>query len=84
MPLYQLFGGKARRAADVYVHSSGRDFQEVEDKARAFMEQGHRHIRCQVEVPGYSTYGSGGGRSTGPTIQPARRTARRWTRPTTD
>ena len=52
MPLYQLFGGKARRAADVYVHSSGRDFQEVEDKARAFMAQGHRHIRCQVEVTG--------------------------------
>jgi len=65
MPLYQLFGGKARRAADVYVHSSGRDFQEVEDRARAFMAQGHRHIRCQVEVTGYSTYGSGGGRGTG-------------------
>ena len=63
MPLYQLFGGKARRAADVYVHASGRDFQEVEDKARAFMAQGHRHIRCQVEVPGFSTYGSGGHRS---------------------
>ncbi len=63
MPLYQLFGGKARRAADVYVHSSGRDFQEVEDRARAYMEQGFRHIRCQVEVPGMSTYGSGGHRS---------------------
>ena len=63
VPLYQLFGGKSRRAADVYVHSSGRDFQEVEDRARAFMAQGHRHIRCQVEVPGFSTYGSGGHRS---------------------
>jgi mannonate dehydratase len=63
MPLYQLFGGKSRRAADVYVHASGRDFQEVEDRARAFMAQGHRHIRCQVEVTGYSTYGSGGRRS---------------------
>src|SRR5581483_7413976 len=63
VPLYQLFGGKVRRAADVYVHASGRDFQEVEDRARAFMAQGHRHIRCQVEVPGFSTYGSGGHRS---------------------
>jgi mannonate dehydratase len=63
VPLYQLFGGKVRRAADVYVHSSGRDFQEVEDRARAFIAQGHRHIRCQVEVTGYSTYGSGGHRS---------------------
>jgi mannonate dehydratase len=60
MPLYQLFGGKSRRAADVYVHASGRDFQEVEDRARRYVEQGHRHIRCQVEVTGYSTYGSGG------------------------
>ena len=74
VPLYQLFGGKVRRAADVYVHSSGRDFQEVEDRARAFMEQGHRHIRCQVEVKGYSTYGSGGHRSdTAETAKPAYR-----------
>jgi mannonate dehydratase len=60
MPLYQLFGGKSRRAADVYVHATGRDFQEVEDRARRYIEQGYRHVRCQVEVTGYSTYGSGG------------------------
>jgi mannonate dehydratase len=70
MPLYQLFGGKSRRAADVYVHSSGRDFQEVEDRARAFIEQGHRHIRCQVEIAGFSTYGSGGHRSDSATNEP--------------
>ena len=73
MPLYQLFGGKSRRAADVYVHSSGRDFQEVEDRARAFIEQGHRHIRCQVEVPGFSTYGSGGHRSDSAANEPGAR-----------
>lgn len=58
MPVYQLFGGKVRKAAPVYVHASGSDFEEVEDKARRFMEQGFRHIRCQVAVPGYSTYGA--------------------------
>ena len=55
MPVYQLFGGKVRDAAPVYVHASGMDFQEVEDSARAFMEQGFRYIRCQVAVPGSST-----------------------------
>lgn len=58
MPVYQLFGGKCRKAAAVYVHASGRDFEEVEDGARRFLEQGFRHIRCQVAVPGLSTYGS--------------------------
>lgn len=60
MPLYQLFGGKVRRAADVYVHANGRDFQELEERVRAYMEQGYRHIRCQIAVAGYSTYGTAG------------------------
>src|SRR5438105_2197359 len=58
MPVYQLLGGKSRRAAPLYAHASGRDFHEVEDAARRFMEQGYRYVRCQVAVPGLSTYGS--------------------------
>lgn len=57
MPVHQLLGGKTRRAAAVYSHASGRDFQEVEDQARGLMEAGFRHIRCQVDVPGNATYG---------------------------
>src|SRR5680860_625642 len=57
MPLYQLFGGKAREAADVYVHASGAEPNAVEEHARAFLEEGFRYIRCQVGVPGYATYG---------------------------
>jgi mannonate dehydratase len=57
MPVYQLFGGKSRRAANVYVHASGRDFAEVEDAAQAFWDQGYRYIRCQVAVPNSATYG---------------------------
>ena len=60
MPVYQLLGGKCRFAADLYFHASGRDFEEVEDRARKAMEKGYRHIRVQVEVPGLATYGAGG------------------------
>jgi mannonate dehydratase len=60
MPVYDLFGGKARNAAAVYVHSTGDDPQEVEDRARAFIDQGFHYIRVQVATPGYATYGSRG------------------------
>ena len=59
MPVYQLLGGRVRRAADVYVHANGRDVEELEDRVRAFQASGFRHVRCQVEVPGYATYGRG-------------------------
>jgi mannonate dehydratase len=59
MPVYQLFGGRSRRSADVYVHANGRDFHELEHNVRAYMEQGFRYVRCQVDVPGYATYGKG-------------------------
>jgi mannonate dehydratase len=59
MPVYQLLGGRARRAADVYVHANGRDVDELEDRVREFQAQGFRHVRCQMEVPGYATYGRG-------------------------
>ena len=59
MPVYQLLGGRVRRAADVYVHANGRDVDELEDRVRAFQAEGFRYIRCQVEVPGYATYGRG-------------------------
>ncbi len=58
MPVYQLLGGKCRFAADLYAHASGRDINEVEDNVRKWMEQGYRHVRAQVSVPGYSGYGS--------------------------
>ncbi len=63
MPVYQLLGGRVRRAADVYVHAHGRDVDELEDRIREFTELGFRHVRCQVDVPGLATYGRG---STGP------------------
>jgi len=48
MPVYQLLGGKCRFAADCYTHAGGRDFEELEDSVRGYMEQGFRHIRIQL------------------------------------
>src|SRR5688500_781071 len=61
LPLNQVLGGKCRRAVDTYRHASGSSLQEVEDRVRGYMEQGYRHIRVQMAVPGQTTYGSGGG-----------------------
>ena len=58
LPVYQLLGGKVRMAADVYRHASGRSFEEVTDQVQGYIEQGYRHVRAQVSVPGLSTYGS--------------------------
>lgn len=60
MPLYQLLGGKVRHGADCYFHSSGRDFQELGDRAKAAMERGFRHVRIQAAVEGLATYGARG------------------------
>ena len=60
MPVYQLLGGKCREAVPVYVHASGSTFEEVEERALRFMDQGFRYVRCQVGIPGYTTYGSRG------------------------
>lgn len=58
MPVYQLIGGKSRQAAALYAHANGRDRVEVEDDVRRYLEQGYRYVRCQVAVPGMSTYGT--------------------------
>ncbi|MFC2076971.1 enolase C-terminal domain-like protein [candidate division KSB1 bacterium] len=53
MPVYQLLGGKCRFAVDCYAHGRGRDFAELEDSVKGYMEQGYRHVRIQL-----GSYGS--------------------------
>ena len=60
MPVYQLLGGKARRAVDTYRHASGNTLQEVEKSVRMYMDKGYRHVRAQIGIPGQATYGGGG------------------------
>ncbi len=61
LPVYQLLGGKCREAADCYRHASGAEIGQVIEMAQAYMEDGVRHVRVQVGVPGMSGYGGGGG-----------------------
>jgi mannonate dehydratase len=58
LPLYQVLGGKCRRAVDTYRHASGGSLEAVEENVRRYQSQGYRHIRVQIGVPGQSTYGS--------------------------
>jgi mannonate dehydratase len=63
MPVYQLLGGKCREAVAVYRHASGATMQDVEQQVRRFMQQGYRHVRVQVAVPGLAAYGAGAARA---------------------
>src|SRR3954452_16297989 len=63
MPVYQLLGGKVREAADCYTHASGAEYAETIAMARKFMDQGFRHVRVQVGVPGMEGYGSAKGQA---------------------
>ncbi len=58
MPVYELLGGKAREAADLYGHAEGAEIADTIESARRFIAQGFRHVRIQVGVPGMAGYGS--------------------------
>jgi mannonate dehydratase len=61
MPVYELVGGKCREAADCYTHASGADYPDVIASAKRILEQGFRHVRVQVGIPGMAGYGSARG-----------------------
>ena len=48
MPCYDLWGGKCRPAAAVYVHAGGSTPEEAAESVRRFMAEGYQHIRCQL------------------------------------
>jgi mannonate dehydratase len=57
LPVYQLLGGKCRRAVETYRHARGSTIPEVLAMARKLMDQGTRVVRLQVGVPGLAAYG---------------------------
>ncbi|MBN1481233.1 starvation-sensing protein RspA [candidate division KSB1 bacterium] len=48
MPVYQLLGGKCRFAVDTYAHAGGRDFVQLEESVKKYMQDGYRHVRIQL------------------------------------
>ena len=63
MPLHDVLGGKCRDAVDTYRHASGASPEQVAADVQRYVEQGYRHVRVQMSIPGVSTYGARGGRS---------------------
>jgi mannonate dehydratase len=59
MPVYQLLGGKCRRAVETYRHAGGTNLKEVEESVKAAMADGWRVVRAQLAMPNLSTYGAG-------------------------
>ncbi|MDA1138850.1 MAG: mandelate racemase [Planctomycetota bacterium] len=55
MPVFRLLGGPCRSAVPVYGHAGGKDFEDLEDRVRQFIESGYQVVRCQV-----GPYGGGG------------------------
>jgi mannonate dehydratase len=45
MPTYDLFGGKSREAAAVYIVPGGSDLKEYEENVWAFIEDGFRYFK---------------------------------------
>jgi len=61
LPVYELLGGKCRRAAMIYTHAAGREINETIDQARKLMAGGAKAVRLQVGIPGSAAYGAPGG-----------------------
>jgi len=57
-PVYNLLGGKSRRAVLVYAHANGSDVAEAVDSVQKHVAQGYLAVRAQCGVPGVaSSYG---------------------------
>ena len=70
LPVYKLLGGKVREAVPLYAHASAEELPALEDQVRKWQAQGYRHVRVQLAVPGYATYGAAG--ETSEDVQQAR------------
>ncbi len=52
LPVYELLGGKMRERLLTYRSAGGSSIEEVEDGARALIENGYKVVKVQVAPPG--------------------------------
>ncbi|SNT27348.1 D-mannonate dehydratase ManD [Tropicimonas sediminicola] len=52
LPVYELLGGRSRKAVGVYAHATGNTVDDTLDRAAALLEQGFKAVRLQTAVPG--------------------------------
>lgn len=58
LPVYQLLGGRSRKAVSLYAHANGGSIDETLDKAECLAQEGFTAIRLQTAIPGLPvTYG---------------------------
>lgn len=58
MPLYQLFGGKCRKAIPVYRHADGKNLEEICENIQRYRAMGIKHVRCQCGGYGGNGFGT--------------------------
>lgn len=58
LPVYELLGGRSRRAMATYAHATGNSVEDTLDRAEALFAQGFSAVRLQSAVPGLqASYG---------------------------
>ncbi len=57
MPVYNFLGGKVRAAVPLYAHAAALEMPSLIEQVQKWQEQGYRHVRVQLAVPGFSGYG---------------------------
>ena len=58
LPVYQLLGGRSRKAVSLYAHANGESIDQTLERAVELRDQGFKAIRLQSAIPGLPvTYG---------------------------
>jgi mannonate dehydratase len=61
MPVYDLWGGKCREAAQMFANAGGAEPKDVAEGVRQAMARGYKHVRVSAGARGGGRGGAGGG-----------------------